>query len=226
MLIPTAGSNGPEELPAPSALPVSVWISSADSDGFKKVRARLECLAGRIEIESAERPSPGALSLVTPLGNDATTQAVAECLDPARTIAVDTLLSLETRVTLMTTPATTSRNLDGARALFAAAGSKVTAIADCAGFIAPRILASLVNIACVVAQQGMGTPDDIDEAVRIGRGYRKGPLSLGDEIGPDRILTILQRLHHLTGDPRYRPSPWLRRRVQLGLSLKAPDAAS
>ena len=216
----------PEEPLAPSALPASVWISSADSEGFRKVRARLESLAGRIEIESAERPSPDALSLVTPLGNDATTQAVVESLDPVRTVAVDTLLSLETRVTLMTTPATTSRNLDGARALFAAAGSKVTAIADCAGFIAPRILASLVNIACVVAQQGIGTPDDIDEAVRIGRGYPKGPLSLGDEIGPDRILTILQRLHHLTGDPRYRPSTWLRRRVQLGLSLKAPDAAS
>lgn len=216
----------PEEPPAPSALPTSVWISSADTDGFKKVHTRLEGLAGKIKIEPAERPSRDALTLITPLGNDATTQAVAENLDPARTIAVDTLLGLETRVTLMTTPATTSRNLDDACALFAAAGSKVTAIADCAGFIAPRILASLVNIACVVAQQGIGTPDDIDEAVRIGRGYRKGPLTLGDEIGPGRILTILQRLYHLTGDPRYRPSPWLRRRVQLGLSLKAPDAAS
>lgn len=215
----------PEEPPTPSALPACVWVSSADPDGSRKVHARLEGLIGKIEIETTERPSRNALSLVTPLGNDATTQTVAECLDPARTVAVDTLLSLKTRVTLMTTPATTSQNLDAARALFAATGSKVTAITDCAGFIAPRILASLVNIACVVAQQGIGTPDDIDEAVRIGRGYRKGPLTLGDEIGAGRILTILQRLHHLTGDPRYRPSPWLRRRVQLGLSLKAPDAA-
>lgn len=215
----------PDEPAPPTKLPSSVWISAADPEGRSKVLDRLVGLSG-FEIEATETPSPDALCLVTPLGNDATSQAVEEDLDPARTLAIDTLLGLETRVTLMTTPATTSVACDRAHALFAAAGCKVTTISDCPGFIAPRILASLVNIACAVAQQRIGTPDDIDEAVRIGRGYPRGPLTIGDDIGPDRILTILQRLQHLTGDPRYRPSPWLRRRVQLGLSLKTPDAAN
>jgi 3-hydroxybutyryl-CoA dehydrogenase len=55
--------------------------------------------------------------------------------------------------------------------------------------------------------------------VRRGLGYPAGPLALGDRIGPARVLAILQRLQTLTGDPRYRPSLWLRRRAELGVSL-------
>ena len=43
-------------------------------------------------------------------------------------------------------------------------------------------------------------------------------------MGAGRVLRILERLHALSGDPRYRPSPWLRRRAQLGLSLRQPDS--
>ncbi len=46
-----------------------------------------------------------------------------------------------------------------------------------------------------------------------------GPISWGDELGAERILLILERIYGLTGDPRYRPSPWLQRRAKLGISL-------
>ena len=98
-------------------------------------------------------------------------------------------------------------------------------VADSPGFIAQRILAAVVNIACAIAQQRISTPDEIDEAVRLGRGYPQGPLSLGDSLGAGRILAILDAMQRATGDPRYRPSLWLRRRVQLGVSLKTPDLA-
>jgi 3-hydroxybutyryl-CoA dehydrogenase len=59
--------------------------------------------------------------------------------------------------------------------------------------------------------------------VRLGLGYPVGPLALGDRIGAGRILAILEALQRTTGDPRYRPSLWLRRRARLGISLTTPD---
>ncbi|HTN67084.1 MAG TPA: 3-hydroxyacyl-CoA dehydrogenase family protein, partial [Burkholderiaceae bacterium] len=53
----------------------------------------------------------------------------------------------------------------------------------------------------------------------LGLGYPQGPLAMGDAHGPERILAILETMLALSGDPRYRPSPWLRRRAALGLSL-------
>ncbi|MNZ53012.1 3-hydroxyadipyl-CoA dehydrogenase [compost metagenome] len=55
--------------------------------------------------------------------------------------------------------------------------------------------------------------------MRLGLGYPHGPLEWGDRLGSGRLLRILERIHALTGDPRYRPSPWLRRRASLGISL-------
>jgi len=91
--------------------------------------------------------------------------------------------------------------------------------------VAQRILACIVNVGCEIAQARIAAPADIDPAVRLGLGYPKGPLALGDALGPARVLAILQRLQAATGDPRYRPSLWLQRRARLGLSLIAPDLA-
>lgn len=119
----------------------------------------------------------------------------------------------------MTTPATTPAMRDAAHALFAADGVPVTVIRDSTGFVAQRVVATIVNIGCDIAQQGIATPSDIDLAVMLGLGYPRGPLALGDALGAATILTILQNIHGVIGDPRYRPSPWLARRARLGLSL-------
>ncbi|WP_293919462.1 3-hydroxyacyl-CoA dehydrogenase family protein, partial [Sphingobium sp. UBA5915] len=66
---------------------------------------------------------------------------------------------------------------------------------------------------------------DIDDAVRLGLGYPQGPLAWGDALGPAKLALILSRMLEVTGDPRYRPSPWLRRRAALGLSLRQPENA-
>ena len=158
---------------------------------------------------------------MTPLGLDATTDALAENLDATRVVAIDTLFPLDTvaRRTLMTTPATTRASRDAAHALFAADGVPVTVIRDSTGFVAQRVVATIVNIGCDIAQQQIATPDDIDLAVTLGLGYPHGPLTLGDTLGAKTILTILRNMYSVLGDPRYRPSPWLARRAQLGLSL-------
>ena len=64
---------------------------------------------------------------------------------------------------------------------------------------------------------------DIDKAVRLGLGYPRGPLAMGDAVGPAVILRILETMLDFYGDPRYRPSPWLKRRAMMGLSLLTPE---
>jgi 3-hydroxybutyryl-CoA dehydrogenase len=53
----------------------------------------------------------------------------------------------------------------------------------------------------------------------LGLGYPRGPLGMGDAAGPAKILAILEAMHSIYQEPRYRASPWLRRRAQLGASL-------
>ena len=98
-------------------------------------------------------------------------------------------------------------------------------INDSPGFIVQRVLATVVNIAAQIAQRGIASVDDIEDAVKLGLGYPQGPLSWGDRIGGAQVLAILRRMQAVTGDPRYRPSPWLERRVALGLSLRTAEAA-
>lgn len=208
------------ETPPPSVpnLP-EVWVSPAWPEG----RAAVVELLGRLgaRVQESERPGDGALIVVTPLGEDATTAACDLGLDARRTVAVDTLHGLPEgrRRTLMCTPLTAQEWRDAASALFHADGAPVTLIQDSPGFIAQRIVAIIVNIACEIAQQDIATPGDIDRAVTLGLGYPKGPLAMGDALGPVRIVEILRNIVRVTGDMRYRPSLWLQRRARLGMSL-------
>lgn len=213
----------PDEPPVPDALPHAVWISEVHRDAREALAEALRPSGVKILDDAA--PPADALCLVTPLGSDATHAALAEGLDPTRVVAVDTLLGFDKRITVMANPATAKAQRDAAHALLATTGQPVTAIADSPGFIAQRVLAHVVNVAAEIAQQRIATPADIDAAVRLGLGYPAGPLTWGDRLGARRLLTILETMQRITGDPRYRPSLWLRRRALLGLSLTAPDLA-
>jgi 3-hydroxybutyryl-CoA dehydrogenase len=124
----------------------------------------------------------------------------------------------------MTTPVTSAQMRDAAHGLFAGDGIPVTVIHDSPGFVAQRVIAQIVNIACDIAQQRIASPADIDLAVTLGLGYPQGPLAWGDAIGAGAVLDILEALLEFYGDPRYRPSPWLKRRAMLGVSLLTAEA--
>jgi 3-hydroxybutyryl-CoA dehydrogenase len=197
-----------------------VWLSRGQP-GYKDAAELLVSLG--VALETGSTPSSNALIIVTPLGTDATACALDEGLDPTRTIALDTLLPAPKRRTLMATPVTTPEMRDAAHGLFASDGVPVTLMTDAYGFIAQRILAMVVNIGCDIVQQRVCTPADLDLAVTLGLSYPQGPLALGDALGPARVLTVLDNMHAQTLDPRYRASPWLRRRARLGVSLLTPD---
>src|SRR5690349_2956992 len=107
-----------EEIPeaaAPNARPESVWVSHQELGG--KLSALLRPLGAHIDLGA--RPAAASLCLVAPLGYDATTAALEEELDPARTVAVDCLFPTDKRRTLMTTPVTTPAMRAAAHGLFA-----------------------------------------------------------------------------------------------------------
>jgi 3-hydroxybutyryl-CoA dehydrogenase len=203
----------PPEPPPPAARPRAVWCADAD------LTARVGALGQ--PVESGPTPSATALILLAPWGADASRTAARMGVDPARTVAVDPLFADAKRVVLMTTVATEPAFRDQAHGLFAASGRAVSVIADSSGFIAQRVAATIVNIACDIAQAGIAAPADIDPAARLGLGYPEGPLALGDRVGAARVAAILDAIHVDTGDPRYRVSPWLARRAALGLPLAA-----
>jgi 3-hydroxybutyryl-CoA dehydrogenase len=173
------------------------------------------------KIETGASPSAHALSIVAPLGFDVTTVAIIERLDPARTIGIDMLIDdqLTKRRVLATNPATRADMRDAAHALFARDGKAVSVIRDSGGFVTQRVVANIVNIACDICQQSICSPKDLETAVTLGLGYPMGPLMMGDKFGPTEILEVLFNVQTVYGDTRYRPSPWLRRRGALGLSL-------
>ncbi|HXK53713.1 MAG TPA: 3-hydroxyacyl-CoA dehydrogenase family protein, partial [Hyphomicrobiales bacterium] len=104
-----------------------------------------------------------------------------------------------------------------------ASGRSVTAIKDSPGFIAQRIRAMIANLGCEMAQIGVAAPDQIDLALKLGLNYPLGPLEMAETMGAASVLSILANIQALTGEDRYRPSAWLRRRASLGLSIATPD---
>jgi 3-hydroxybutyryl-CoA dehydrogenase len=198
------------EAQAPKVLPLSAWAVP-----------ELKELVSRVKSES--NPAKAAVCLVAPLGKDATTSALEHGLDPARTVAVDPLFGYAKRRTLMSTPATRAEVRESAHALLAAEGVPVSMINDSPGFVAQRVVAHIVNVGCDIAQMRIASPPDLDRAVTLGLGYPHGPLAMGDAAGPAKILAILEAMHDFYQEPRYRPSPWLKRRARLGLSLLTPE---
>lgn len=207
----------PHEPAAPNVIPLAVWISDEDPDAHRAL-AEVVKAAGWHQ-ETGETPSDDALCLLTPYGEDTTDSALRQRLDPARCVSVDMLAGLDARRCLMLSPATDNGMRDAAHALFAIDGTPVSVIQDSHGFVLQRVVAGIVNVGADIAQQGVADPATIDRAVELGLGYPMGPLRLGDHYGARRILSILEHLQTATGDPRYRPSPWLRRRARLGLPL-------
>lgn len=216
----TYDKQGPEpisEQAVPSAKATTVWIAPG-ADSLKELVAKLGA-----KVESGAKPSAEAVCLVAPLGKDASTTAVELGLDPARTVAVDPLFGYAKRRTLMTTPVTKLEVRDAAHGLLASDGVKVSVIKDSAGFVAQRVVAHVVNVGCDIAQMRIASPADLDRAVVLGLSYPYGPLAFGDAVGPKKVLEILSNMHAFYEEPRYRPSPWLKRRAALGVSLTTAE---
>jgi 3-hydroxybutyryl-CoA dehydrogenase len=87
---------------------------------------------------------------------------------------------------------------------------------DFPGFISNRVLMPMINEAIFALFEGVGTPEAIDEVMKLGMNHPMGPLTLADFIGLDTCLAVLNVLYQGFGDPKYRPCPLLRKYVDAG----------
>lgn len=157
--------------------------------------------------------------LAAPVGDDATHTALMTDADYTRLVCIDLSCDTSKRVCIMTAPGVDEGARDAVAAAIIKAGRKVTAIKDSPGFIAQRMCAMIGNLGCYMAEVNLATPADIDLAMKLGLNYPLGPLELVEDLGAENTLEILERAQELTGEDRYRPTLWLRRRALLDLPI-------
>lgn len=87
---------------------------------------------------------------------------------------------------------------------------------DKGGFIVNRLVDPFINEAVFMLEEGVGTAEDIDNGCKFGLNHPMGPLALGDMIGWDVMLAVMDALYYEYGDPKYRPAPLMRRMVRAG----------
>jgi 3-hydroxybutyryl-CoA dehydrogenase len=198
----------PDYIPQGTAGPVAVASDSTE----------LAALCTELDLELVADDGACPL-LAAPIGTDATETALKLGVDSRRLVCIDPVGSLEKRVVLMMAPGADSQAADKVAAGIIANGRAATLIRDSAGFVGQRLAAMVSNLGCFMADIGLASPADIDTAMRLGLNYPKGPLEIADHLGVDTVFTIMQEMHNISGDDRYRPSLWLRRHARLGLSI-------
>lgn len=95
-------------------------------------------------------------------------------------------------------------------------GKVAVEVNDFPGFISNRVLIPMINEAIYCVYEGAGTPQAVDQVLKLGMNHPMGPLELADFIGLDTCLAIMETLHEGFGDPKYRPCPLLRKYVKAG----------
>lgn len=96
-------------------------------------------------------------------------------------------------------------------------GKVAVSVNEAPGFVVNRILIPMVNEGIGILADGIATKEEIDEAMKLGANHPMGPLALGDLIGLDVCLAIMEVLYQEFGDPKYRPHPLLRKMVRANL---------
>ncbi|MCD8020589.1 MAG: 3-hydroxyacyl-CoA dehydrogenase NAD-binding domain-containing protein [Clostridiales bacterium] len=103
-------------------------------------------------------------------------------------------------------------------------GKTPVQVKEAAGFVVNRILIPMINEAVGIYADGVASVEDIDTAMKLGANHPMGPLALGDLVGLDICLAIMEVLYSETGDPKYRPHPLLKKMVRGGkLGMKSGE---
>ena len=96
-------------------------------------------------------------------------------------------------------------------------GKTPVEVEEAPGFVVNRILIPMINEAIGIYAEGIASVEDIDTAMKLGANHPMGPLALGDLIGLDVVLAIMEVLYTEFGDPKYRAHPLLKKMVRAGL---------
>jgi len=112
--------------------------------------------------------------------------------------------------------ATSEETYHATQSLAARLGKSTMTAQDFPGFIVNRVLLPMINEAIYTLYEGVGGVTDIDTAMKLGTNQPMGPLELADLIGLDTCLAIMEVMHRVLGDDKYRPCPLLKKYVDAG----------
>ena len=112
--------------------------------------------------------------------------------------------------------ATSQQTYEATKALAERLGKNTMTAEDFPGFIVNRVLLPMINEAIYTLYEGVGRVTDIDTAMKLGTNQPMGPLELADLIGLDTCLAIMEVMHRVLGDDKYRPCPLLKKYVDAG----------
>ena len=109
---------------------------------------------------------------------------------------------------------TTQETFDAIYNLTKEIGKEPVEIAEAPGFVVNKVLIPMINEAIGLVETGVASVEDIDKAMMLGANHPMGPLTLGDFIGLDVCLAIMNTLYDETGDAKYRPALLLKKMVR------------
>lgn len=111
---------------------------------------------------------------------------------------------------------TSDATTEAIKTLSAQIGKEAVEVSEAPGFVVNRILVPMINEAVGLLETNVASVEGIDTAMKLGANHPMGPLALGDLIGLDVCLAIMDVLSSETGDPKYRANPLLRKMVRAG----------
>lgn len=112
---------------------------------------------------------------------------------------------------------TSDETFNAIEELSRAIGKEPVEVSECPGFVVNRILIPMINEACFIVQDGVASVQDVDTAMKLGANHPMGPLALGDLIGLDVCLAIMDTMFNETHDSKFRACPLLRKMVRAKL---------
>lgn len=167
------------------------------------------------ELEAATRPD---VILATNTSSISITKIAAATKRPDKVIGMHFMnpVPLMKLVEVIRGLATSDETTDATIEVCKVMGKEPVEANDSPGFISNRILCPMINEAIFALQEGIGTPEAIDNVMKLGMNHPMGPLALCDLIGLDVVLFVMEILQRDLGEDKYRPAPLLRKMVDAG----------
>ncbi|ADU32344.1 3-hydroxybutyryl-CoA dehydrogenase [Evansella cellulosilytica] len=165
-----------------------------------------------------DRRAPEHVILATNTSSLPITEIAAETKRPDKVIGMHFMnpVPIMKLIEVIKGLATSDETLHAVKAMAKSLKKTAVEVNDYPGFVANRILMPMINEAIFTVYEGVSTPENVDEVMKLGMNHPMGPLTLADFIGLDTCLYIMETLHEGFGDDKYRPCPLLRKYVKAG----------